>query len=805
MAELADAYIQLIPSIKGLSDAIKKELGDGYKQIPTQTWGEKIKGSVGGAFKTAGKIGVGAMAGVATAVAGLALKGGISRALNIEDAKAKLKGLGHSVQGVDAIMSSAEASVKGTAYSLGDAATVAATLSATGLKAGENLDGALKSVADVAQITGRSLTDVGAIFASVAARGKLQGDDMLQLMKSGFPVLEALGERLGLTSEEISEMVSRGEIDFATFQAAMEDYVGGSALAAGETFRGAWANIKNALSRGGEAIATPMLEGLRVAFLDTIPVIDSFVKKITPTLETIGTSIGNAAGKVAEFAGQWVTSGGIVTPEWLTPLIEGFQALWQGIQDAAATIIPVVVGIGEALVAGFNAVAPVLSPVIGGILELTGTILSNETAVQSLLVALGAAASIYAGFKLGGLIADMATLYTKLVVQAAGWGALVAAKAADIAQTVALNAMYAGEFLRNLAMTTAELGKNAAAWAIGTAKKTADIAVTVAQKAATIGAAAATKAAAVAQWALNAAMSANPIGLVVVALAALAAALVYAWNHSETFRTTVTNAWEAVKNAVGTAIAFIRTIITNVLNAVSAFWAATWGAISAKATAVWNAIQIAVTVGTAVIRSLISNVMATVRGLWSAGWNAVTSYVTSAWSSIRSGVSSGISSMISLVASIPGRITGALGNLGGLLWNAGASVIRGFINGIKSMIGSVRSTLSGLTSMLPSWKGPAQVDAKILQKSGELVMGGFQAGLESQFGAVQSTLEGFTKSLIPEIPIAPAQHYRHLNEKPAHDTDGITVHQYIQSAEVPKASKLLSEGAAQARLIGAIA
>lgn len=51
------------------------------------------------------------------------------------------------------------------------------------------------------------------------------------------------------------------------------------------------------------------------------------------------------------------------------------------------------------------------------------------------------------------------------------------------------------------------------------------------------------------QWVLNAALAANPIGLVVVAIAALAAGLVYAWQNSETFRNIVTGAWEGIKVA----------------------------------------------------------------------------------------------------------------------------------------------------------------------------------------------------------------------------------------------------------------
>lgn len=60
-----------------------------------------------------------------------------------------------------------------------------------------------------------------------------------------------------------------------------------------------------------------------------------------------------------------------------------------------------------------------------------------------------------------------------------------------------------------------------------------------------------TKAQTAVQWLMNAAMSANPIGLVVAAIAALVGAFILAWNHSETFRQVVTTAMDGAKVAVG--------------------------------------------------------------------------------------------------------------------------------------------------------------------------------------------------------------------------------------------------------------
>jgi phage-related protein len=59
----------------------------------------------------------------------------------------------------------------------------------------------------------------------------------------------------------------------------------------------------------------------------------------------------------------------------------------------------------------------------------------------------------------------------------------------------------------------------------------------------------ATKAWAAMQWLLNAALDANPIGIVVIAIAALVAGIIVAYKHSETFRHIVQTAFHAVGTA----------------------------------------------------------------------------------------------------------------------------------------------------------------------------------------------------------------------------------------------------------------
>ncbi|MFD8685375.1 hypothetical protein [Streptomyces sp. NPDC059651] len=93
---------------------------------------------------------------------------------------------------------------------------------------------------------------------------------------------------------------------------------------------------------------------------------------------------------------------------------------------------------------------------------------------------------------------------------------------------------------------------------------------------------------------------------------------------------------------------------------------------------------------------------------------------------------------------MPGMIVRALGSLKTLLYSAGAHVISGLISGIQSKVSSLASTLGGITNMIPSWKGPAPVDAKLLTPAGVSVMAGFQRGIASQVPGLRRQLQGIT-------------------------------------------------------------
>lgn len=329
--ELGTGYIIISPSTKGLGKAIEGSISNGTAS-GTQKSGKSIISTIGGAFGKIGKVGVGTIAGIASGIAGLTAKGGFDRALNIERAQTKLKALKYDTASVDKIMGNALASVKGTAFGLGDAASVAATLVASGIKQGGDLEGVLTTVGDAAQISGRSFQDMGLIFSQVAAKGKLQGDDMLQLMGSGIPVLQYLADHFHTTTEAASDMVSDGKVSFADFEAAMKEHIGGAAKNAGESFDGMVGNVKAAIGRLGAQFETPLLNAATKVGGKLIPIIDQttsatgkladqFAGRLDTAasiaaqkIEDLGNSIASGKTSIADLAAQAATlAGGFAT------------------------------------------------------------------------------------------------------------------------------------------------------------------------------------------------------------------------------------------------------------------------------------------------------------------------------------------------------------------------------------------------------------------------------------------------------------------------------------------------------------
>lgn len=254
--------------------------------------------------------------------------------------------------------------------------------------------------------------------------------------------------------------------------------------------------------------------------------------------------------------------------------------------------------------------------------------------------------------------------------------------------------------------------------------------------------------------ALNLVMNANPIMLVVTAIAALVAGLVVFFTKTETGRAmweafttaigegwtwltetlsagwewikstvfdawnasiegiqsawqfavdSVTGAWEWLKEALAAGWEFIKTAVFMAWNAEIEGWKRIFSAAKNVVVGAWNFLKDRFVAVWQTIKSSVFNAWNAAVANWKAKFEAAKNGINSAWDSIKGKASEAVGAvrgklqdMVSAIAQIPGKVKNVFADAGQWLVNAGKNIISGLINGIKSMFGQVGNAIGSV-------------------------------------------------------------------------------------------------------------
>jgi phage-related protein len=203
-------------------------------------------------------------------------------------------------------------------------------------------------------------------------------------------------------------------------------------------------------------------------------------------------------------------------------------------------------------------------------------------------------------------------------------------------------------------------------------------------------------------------------------------------------------AWEGAKMIFNGFVQFVtaglKAFVTIVFNILAAMATRLYDTFKMM----WNRALGAIVSTTAQIISFVAGIPARVINAIIRLNGMLFNWAKGAFQQAKTGIVQKASEIISYVAGIPGRIRSALGNTGSLLYNAGRNVLSGFINGLKSRIGEIRNTLSSVTNMIPSWKGPRERDLKLLEPNAGWIMQGLIRGFQKELPGLRSALGDIT-------------------------------------------------------------
>ena len=240
-------------------------------------------------------------------------QGGMSRAMNLEQAKFQLDGILKDAQLTHRVIyDDILPELQGTPYSLDQAAVVISQLASSGKTSSEQIKRATRGMAGLAAMSGHSLEEVGRIYTKVAGNGVLMAQELNQL--SGYSInaaaalkdfynmveknhelgtpqtikdMKAIKEAYGeFTEETIREAASKRMIHYGSMAAAMDVLYGAHAQKSTEMYTGALEDLKAALARTGAEAAELRLSTLRDVFNSLVPAVDAVNAVINPFLKS---------------------------------------------------------------------------------------------------------------------------------------------------------------------------------------------------------------------------------------------------------------------------------------------------------------------------------------------------------------------------------------------------------------------------------------------------------------------------------------------------------------------------------------
>ncbi|MGC5027467.1 transglycosylase family protein [Tsukamurella sp. DT100] len=359
----------------------------------------------------------------------------------------------------------------------------------------------------------------------------------------------------------------KGESGLGGLSSGLVSFAGTAA----KTFAGVGGGINEALLDAGEWLRNISPDQMRAAFDQLRQVFDNIAAVVGPVLSGLR------------------QLGGISAPA----LAPGFQAIGKAIVEATPGIMQMARELMPALGQVMTNLAPLLPSLVQAFTPWASVVAVLAPHIATLVSHLGPLAPIILGLALA-----VKGIGTAMVV----WNAAMAA--ASIAQGVFAAATGAG---------TASLAGNTIAL---TAHRVAMVAGTIA-----------TNAAAAAARIFNAVLAMNPIGLIITAIAALVAGLVWFFTQTETGRKVWETCWNAIKAA---AAAVVSWFTDTALPFLAGVWEAIktgWNTLVASAEAVWTGVKDKFNQLVNFIASIPDKIRSTASGMWDGISNAFKSTV----------------------------------------------------------------------------------------------------------------------------------------------------------------------------------
>lgn len=217
--------------------------------------------------------------------------------------------------------------------------------------------------------------------------------------------------------------------------------------------------------------------------------------------------------------------------------------------------------------------------------------------------------------------------------------------------------------------------------------------------------------------------------------------------------------WEFIKSIFMGALLFIIDLVTGNFTQLKEDISSIWESVKSAFELVWNGIKsifegivnAIVSFGKSVFEEFsntLSNVWETIKSIATTSWNLIKSTVMNIINGIVDGAARAWEDLKSSVSRAVDSVKRFFDQLWDIdLWGAGKAIIDGLLRGLKSAWGSVQNFVGGIADWIRDNKGPIDYDRKLLIPAGNAIMESLDEGLTDKFALVKKTVSGIASEI----------------------------------------------------------
>ncbi|VMJ99874.1 PblA [Streptococcus pneumoniae] len=201
--------------------------------------------------------------------------------------------------------------------------------------------------------------------------------------------------------------------------------------------------------------------------------------------------------------------------------------------------------------------------------------------------------------------------------------------------------------------------------------------------------------------------------------------------------------WKGIKNSISMIWEGIKTYFSGVVDVIVGYGIAIFENFSTTLSTIWKGLSAA---GKAIFDSfaqILSNIWNTIKSVASSAWEGLKSTVLGLIDELVQGAKNAWESMKQGVRDLVSNVTSIFDGIRNIdLWSAGKAILDGFLGGLKSAWGAVTDFVGGIASWIRDHKGPIEYDRKLLIPAGNAIMQGLDRGLQDRFKDVKKSVSG---------------------------------------------------------------